>query len=349
MTDLTPSKVEKVEELASHVIDNHGREIEKLATAYARSGPDHSDLTARGIRGIFYDTLELAMAQQWASRIGLRIASDTLTENHRWLGAVPEPRAHFGGLNAAPVNNYALAVTNEDYELTVPFSLHDFRRDKTGHIARKIGELATAWADHWNKLAVDVFEDNDTAYDGTALFATTHAIGSSGTIDNALVAGTLGQLNITDADNPTKAEAAAILAGLAAHMWTYKDDAGRPCNQGAQSFVAVVHPNVFPGFQSAIKDELYVQGGSNELRGLGLTFDLVVEPRLASDTVGYFARTDGGTSKPLILQSELEPTLQTVGPDSEHAIKNNQVLYVSKACRAVAPGEFRQVIKFTMS
>lgn len=346
MNDLTPKRVDALTET---VLDNHGREIEKLADGNARGGPDHSALTTRGIRGIFYDALELAMSQQWASRIGLYVASDTATENHKWLGSVPEPREHFGGLLRQPMNDYGLAVTNADYELTMPISLHDYRRDKTGHIARKIAELATAWADHWNKLAVSVFEDNDTAYDSTALFATTHSIGSSGTIDNALVAGTLAQLNISDADNPTKAEAAAILAGLAATMWTYKDDQGRPCNQGAKSFVCVVHPNVFPGFQSAIADELYVQGGSNELRGLGLSFDLVVEPRLASDTVGYFARTDGTGSKPLILQSELEPTLQTVGPDSEHAIKNSEILYVSKACRAVAPGEFRQVIKFTMS
>lgn len=349
MTDLTPTKVQQVEALTEQVRNRNETGLEKLATAYARSGPDHSTLTARGVRGIFYDALELAMAQQWASRIGLYLASDTLTENHRWLGAVPEPRKHFGGLNAQPVTAQSLAVTNEDFELTVPFSLHDMRRDKTGHIARKISELAVAWADHWNKLAVEVFEDNDTAYDGTALFSSSHSVGSSGTIDNDLASGDLGQLNISDADNPTKAEAAAILSALAAHMWTFNDDAGRPCNQGAKNFLAIIHPNVFPGFQAAVADELYVQGGSNELRGLGLSFDIVVEPRLASDTVGYFARTDGPGSKPLILQSELEPTLQYVGPDSEHAIKNNQVLYVSKACRAVAPGEFRQVLKFTMS
>lgn len=322
---------------------------ERLAVSDARGGPDNSAIATKGIRGVFYEALELALAQQWASRVGLRIASDEKTERHRWLGSVPEPRQHFGGLNASPLRNYSLNVTNSDYEVTLEMSLHDWRRDKIGHAARKVAELAVSWADHWNKLAVGVFEDNDTAYNGTALFSSSHSIGDSGTMDNLLVAGDLAQLNIADADAPTKAEAAAILAALAAYMWTYKDDYGRPANQGAKSFLAVVHPNVFPGFQSAIADDLYIQGGSNELRGLGLSFDIAVEPRLATDTDFYFCRTDGVSSKPLILQSEQEPTMQVVGPDSEHAIKNNSVLYVSKACRAVAPGEFRQVIKATLS
>lgn len=322
---------------------------ERLAVSDARGGPDNSDIATKGIRGVFYDALELALSQQWATRIGLMIASDEKTERHRWLGSVPEPRQFFGGLNASPLRNYSLNVTNNDYELTLEMSLHDWRRDKIGHAARKVAELATAWADHWNKLAVGVFENNDTAYNGTALFSSTHSIGDSGTIDNLLVAGDLGSLNVSDTTAPTKAEAAAILAGLAAKMWTYKDDYGRPANQGAKSFVCILHPTIFPGFQSAVADELYIQGGSNELRGLGLSFDIVVEPRLASATVLYFARTDGISSKPLILQSELEPTLQVVGPDSEHAIKNNSILYVSKACRAAAPGEFRQVIKATIS
>lgn len=334
---------------AGDVEDYVGQRLEKLAVATARGGPDNSAVTERGIRGIFYDALELRFANTWARQVGLYMPSNTRTEKHRWLGQVPEPRLHFGGLNATPVNDFSLDITNQDYEITLPFSMHDQMWDQIGHISRRTGELAQAWADHWNRLAVDVLENNDTAYDGTALFSASHSIGDSGTLSNLLTSSDLGSLDVSDTNRPTKAEGAAILSDLAAYMYRFTDDKGRPANQGARSFMLLCHPAALPGFRNAIADELYITGGSNELRNLGQSFTAVAEPRLSSDTVVYMFRTDGPSSKPLILQEAKAPTLQIVGPQSEHAIKTNQVLYVSKAVRAAAPGEFRQVLKATMS
>ena len=323
---------------------------EKLASAEARGGPDNSGITERGIRGIFYDTLELAARDMWSVRLGLPVASDTKTEKHRWLGSVPEPRRHFGGLNLQPLRNYSLDITNEDFEVSLPISLHDWERDKISHLSRKVAELSVSWADHWNVLSTEVLENNDTAYDGVALFAGTHSIGDSGTMDNDLAAGDVPALNVADASRATKAEASAILTGLSAYMFGYKDDYGRPANVMAKNFLLVCTPTQYPGFRQAIADELYVQGGSNELARLGLNFDVVAEPRLTGgDSVVYLARTDGISQKPFIHQREKEPDLQFCGPDSEHAIKNNEVVYVSKARRAAAPGEFRHIVKATLS
>lgn len=323
--------------------------IERLALANARGGPDNSAITERGIRGLFYDALEMGRDLSWARRVGLYLASDAQTEKHRWLGQVPEPRKHFGGLHATPLNNFSLDITNEDYENSIEVSLHDWRRDKVAQLQPRFAELARAWEDHWNKLAVDVLEDNLTAYDGVALFSGSHAIGDSGTIDNALAAGDLGSLNIATAGQPTKAEAAAIMADAAFYFYTMKDDRGRPANSAARQFMLLCHPTAAPGFFQALRDERYVQGGSNELRNLGVSFEVVVEPRLASATVAYMFRTDGLGSKPLILQEEKAPSVQIVGPESEHAIKNNSILAVSKTTRAVAPGEFRHALQLTMS
>ena len=348
---ITPKKTaSQIEDYVGERLENlfSGRD-EKLTEATARGGPDNSAITTRGIRGIFYDALELAQAGAWARQVGLYMPSNTRTENHRWLGQVPEPRKHFGGLNATPVNDFSLQITNEDFEITLPFSTHDQMWDQVGHISRRTGELAVAWADHWNKLSTDVLEDNLTAYDSVALFSASHSIGDSGTMSNLLTSSDLASLDVAAAARPTKAEASAVLSDLAAYMYRYKDDKGRPTNQGAKSFMLLCHPAVLPGFRNAIADELYITGGSNELRTLGQTFQAVAEPRLASTSVIYMFRTDGVSSKPLILQEAKPPTLQVVGPQSEHAIKNNEVLFVSKATRAAAPGEFRQVIKATLS
>lgn len=349
MTEIVPQKTaSEIEDYTGERLDAFFRNRENLQ-ATARGGPDNSAITERGIRGIFYDALELAAQSTWAMQVGLYMPSNTRTEKHRWLGQVPEPREHFGGLNASPVNDFSLDVTNVDYEITLPFSMHDQMWDQVGHIARRTGELSTAWADHWNRLAIEVMEGNDTAYDGVAMFSGSHSIGDSGTLDNDLALGDVAALNVSDASRPTKAEAAAILSDLAAFMYSYTDDKGRPANQAMKSVLLLCSPRALPGFRNAIADKLYITGGSNELANLQQSFMAVADPRLASDSVIYLFRTDGISSKPLILQEAKAPTLQVVGPQSEHAIKNNEVLFVSKACRAVAPGEFRQVIKATMS
>ena len=343
---------------ASQIEDHAGEQVERLLSAQgrrenlsatARGGPDNTGITERGIRGIFYDALELAASTAWAQQVGLYHQSNTRTEKLRWLSSIAEPRAHFGGLNAAPLSDVSLDITNVDYELTIPFSTHDQLWDQVGQIARRTGELATAWADHWNKLSVDVLEANTVAYDAVAMFASTHAIGDSGTMSNLLTASDLGSLNVSDTNRPTKAEAGAILADLAAYMYRFKDSSGRPANQGAKKFMVLCHPAAAPGFRQAISDEYYITGGSNELRNLGQQFVLVAEPRLAADTEIYLFRMDGPSSKPLILQEAKTPSLQIIGPQSEHAIKTNEVLYVSKAIRAVAPGEFRHAIHATLS
>lgn len=325
------------------------RDRENLATGIARGGFDNTAITVRGIRGLFYDALELASQAVWATRVGLHVPMTTRTETLAWLGALSEPRKHIGGLNSTGVDDVSLTLTALDYEKTLEVSSHDLRWDQVGALSRRVGEMSSIWADHWNKLSVDSMEANDTAYDGVALFSASHSIGDSGTMSNLLTASDLDSLNISDSNRPTKAEASAIMADLAAYFYRYKDHAGRPANQGAKSFVLLCHPAALPGFLNALRDQFYVQGGSNELRSLGQMFDVVSDPRLSSQTVIYMFRADGVGTKPLVLGEAIAPTLQVIGPDSEHAIKNNSVLYVTKASRCVVPGEFRHVIKATMS
>lgn len=345
MSKTEPLTVHDLEQRLAAKLENHAR----LAPARAAGGPDNSAVTERGIRGLFYDAIELASFTSWARQCGLYMPSDTRTEKHRWLGQVPEPRKHFGGIQAKPVRDFSLDIVNEDFEIVVQFSLHDRLWDQISHIARRTAELGIAWADHWNKLCTDLLEDNPTAYDGVALFSGSHTIGDSGTLDNDLAAGDIPSLNVSNTSRPTKAEAAAIMADLAAYLYTMKDDVGRPANQAARDFMVLCPPRMLPGFRNAISDDLYITGGSNELRNLGQNFTVVAEPRLAALNELYMFRTDGLSSKPLILQEAKAPTMQVIGPDSEHAAKNDEVLYITKAVRAVAPGEFRHVIRATLS
>lgn len=352
MRILTPSRVISgaTPSAATARLTAHARAgLERLAVADARGGPDNTGITERGIRGLFWNSLEVAEQEVWSVAAGLKFDSDTKTEKHRWLGQVAQPRAAFGGLNATPLRDFSYDITNEDFELSLEVSLHDWRRDKIDAIARRVGEFGSSWADHWNVLALRTMQANDAAYDGVALFSASHVLGDQSSIRNILTATQVESLDVVDTNRPTKAEAAAILADMAAYFSTMVDDQNRPFNQGAKRFMLLCHPVCLPGFQQAIHDQLYVQGGSNELANLQQSFIAVGDARITTQTELFMFRLDGRSAKGLILQSELEPTMTVIGPGSEHATVNSTGLYVSRACRNVKPGEFRHVLKGTMS
>lgn len=323
--------------------------IERLANGYARGGYDNSALGERGIRGIFYQALEVTFDVTWASRVGIYLNSDALTEKHRWLGQTPGFRERFGGILAKGLNDYEIQITNKDFEATVKMSIHDWRRDKTGHFVRRLGELALRANNLWEELLVTSLEANPTAYDEVAYFSTTHSFGDSGTLSNDLSNSDLPALNVTTPARPTREEAGAILTQAAAHFFSFKDDKGKKANQGARSFLVVTPPAMAPGFIQAVGDQLYQQGGSNLLGSLGWMFDVVPEPLLSNSDKAYMFRTDGLSSKPYILQEEDAPRIDMLGEGSEHAKKTEEILAIGKCTRAVGPGEWQHALRLTLS
>ncbi len=319
------------------------------ALAAARGGPDNSLLTERGIMGIFFDALESTFDETWASRVGIMIPADAESITHRWIGQTPGLRQWVGGLLAKGANVQGITITNADYEATLEISTHDKRRDKTGGILRRIGELAMRANNHWEELMVTSLEANPTCYDGQSYFSPSHASGDSGTQDNVMTSADLPGLDVTTPTRPTREEAAVIMTQAAAQFYNYKDDKGKKTNQGARNFLILCPPNMSVGFEQAIRQQLEVTGGSPRAQSLRWSFEVAPEALLSSTTVMYFFRTDGLSSKPYILQTEVDPHLIVIGPDSEHAKKNNSELYSLRTTRNVGPGEWRHALQCTLS
>ena len=316
----------------------------------ARGGGDLSPLTERGILGIFYDALEMGFEDMWASRVGLMIPADAESQTHRWIGQTPEMRQWLGGLNAVNMNDFGVTIVNRDFEASIEVSAHDKRRDKTGGILRAIGSLATKANDHWNKLVIDVvLEGTINGYDGVSYFNSSHSPGSATAFDNLLVAGDLPGLNVATAARPTREEGSLILTQAASHFSKAQDDQGSVANQGARNFLMLCPPDMSIGYRQAIAHDLQITGGRNLTSQLGWTWDVVAEPRLAATDVCFLFRTDAPASRPVILQSEVDPFIDVIAEGSEHAKKNNSHLYTVKATRYVGPGEFRQCLKMTLS
>lgn len=322
-----------------------------LADGYARGGPSNFGITERGIRGFFYEPLDMLSTDHpnWARQVGLWVPnSNVLVEKHRWLGAVPQPREHVGTRDAQPLNNFSFDVTNRDFELSMPISLHDWKRDQIGQLRRKGSEFAGSWEDHWLVLAIETMINNDICYDGVALYSASHSSGSSGTQKNELTATEVPALNVTTPAAPTPEEAAKIMSGMSNYMLTYKDDQGRPTNQSAKRFLFLVPTAIADPFEQAARLPLYSGGGSNTLSGLAREFIVVSEPRITDGKIYVFI-LDRQESGALILQQEEDPMVYVLGPGSEHTIKEKEVLYLSDASRTVKPGQWRHTARGTLS
>lgn len=318
----------------------------------ARGGFDNSALGERGVLGIFFDALEGAFERSWSSRVGVRIDADSEVMTHRFLGHVPAFREWIGGIQVKGLNDYEILVRMKDFEAAVGISLHDLRRDKTGHLTRRLGELAEgANINHWEELLVALISANPTAYDGVAFFSAAHVHGESGTLKNLLTSTEVAQLDVATATNPTKDEAIAILGGLVGYASKMKDDQGRFYNKSAREWLLLVPTNLYAAFAAAARQMQVATGGPNPLNALEDKFTVVKEPGLdaQSTSVIYLFRIDGLGARPFILQEEVAPHLDILDENSDYAKLNNKALYIAKATRNVAPGEFKHAFKATLS
>ncbi len=308
------------------------------------------DLGDRNIVGSFYRRYESDRDGNWAGKIGwINNLANQETETYKMLGAVSELREWSGGRQGRELELFSYAIKNKVFESTLRFGLDDLRRDKTGQILARIGDLAARTADHWNKLLTDLIEDTtSTCYDGATFFNSAHSNGDSGSVDNLLVAGDVGDLNVATAADPTQDEMAKAVLGVIEKMYAFKDEAGVPVNGGAREFCVMVPANMAGATWGALRSERLSSGESNVLRSADFNVMPIVNPRL-SQTADFFVFRTDSSIKPFILQEEDGVKVNVVGAGSEHEFKHREHLFGVEAVRNVGYGEFLYAAKATLS
>ena len=313
------------------------------------SGPDYSRITEKGLLGIFLREHEQLLDAGWADMVGFRSMSNQETETYVDLGMTPAMREWIGSRKAQGLRVEEFSLTNKLYEDTLAVAVDDLRLDKLGVLERRIGNFAQRASEHWEKLLTTLITSNGTCYDSQSYFSTSHSSGSSGTQDNALVAGTLAALNVTTAASPTREEMIDIILGMVAQVYGFKDDVGEPLNGGARSFIIMVPTNMMASALGAVNDSFTVSGGSNTLReNLLVNVRPVVNPRLTSTTELYCFRSDAN-AKPFVLQSQQDVTTSIIGAGSEEEFKNRRWLFGLEAKRNVGYASWSSAVKGTTS
>ena len=254
-----------------------------------------------------------------------------LAKLRKWEG---ERIARAGGV-------YTYSIDAEKYELTYKVPLEDFEDDQLGFhraMIEQIGEQAALWRDDLVYAAL-LAGGSDPAYDGVAFFSNSHSLGGN-TIDNLFASTAL------TADNYN-----AVLSAMA----DYVGEDGRSLR---------VMPNLLvvpPALQRTAREIVeatqrsVVHGANtaanvidNVMRG---TAKVLVANDLAasaggSDTTWYLMDVSRAV-KPFVFAERKAPKFDQFTEGSEHAFKNDEVLYGCRARGVAGYGPFWLAAKCT--
>ncbi len=319
----------------------------------------------KGVIGFYFQALEQFSGQAWTSRIANTFRSSQDTETYAGLGTAPQLREWIGGKQPKGLTEQSLRITNKDWESTLRIKNKDRRRDKTGQLIAKMGELAQRSVVHDAKLLSALINVGDgttlaTCYDGKALFADDHSVGASGTIDNnvgvdisALPTGdTTGSHGSVTA--PSVGEMALSIQAGIKQILSFKDDQGEPANEFATSFDIMVPIGLSDVADAAINSVYLAQGMSNPTlatqspSGSRIQKSIIVNPRLTwTDKFAVF-RSDA-PFKSLIIQLEMDPVMKALAEGSDNEFLNNEVLFSVEKSGNVGLGRFDQCALVTMT
>lgn len=312
-------------------------------------------ISDKQVMGWFFQRYDPIMETSWVNQLAIRVDSNVAVEEYAGLGNAPAMREWIAMRLMKSLREYRMLVRNKDYEATLEIFRKDLRRDRTGQLQAKIGELAERAAEHDEKLLSNMIDIAMTStattlsYDGQIFFDTDHAVGDSGSMSNdisvdisALTTGTHGTVTAPSAGEM----AGAIQAGVS-QFFTFKDDQGEPVNGRTSQILIMVPPGLWSAAEQALTAPAFGGGETNPIFGSSIQKQLVVNPRLTwTDEFAIF-RTDG-IQKPFLIQVEEAPVFEVVGEGSEYAFDYAAHKYGVRKSGAVAPWDFTKAVLVTL-
>lgn len=312
-----------------------------------------NQLSSRAIIGQFYKRLNENSGMEWITAISNYFTSDQDTEEYRWIGQSPVMREWVGGRHAKGFTTNGISIENKHFEATIDIPVKHLRRDKTGQIKARIGELATKTNSHWALLLSELISKGESqeCYDGKSFFATNHKEGKSGEQSNKInfdlaKAGITGEAGTPTA--PTEAALReAILAGVQ-QIIGFKDDQGEPMNENATRFVVMVPVSLWFVAKACLAVPLTTGGATNPVKVLAdLNIDVAANPRLTGNRV-YVFRADGDV-KAFIRQEEEAVQVKAKAEGSEYEFDHDAHQYGVDTWRNVGYGYWQHACSITLT
>lgn len=289
-------------------------------------------ITSKAVLGEFKRGLEIIKPPSWVGRVANTFMSDEASEEYAWLDATPGMREWVGGRNAKGFKENSITIKNLHFEDTIEILKRDMRRDKFGMIQARVKDLVTRAQSHPAELlsTLMINGESTTCYDGQYFFDTDHSEGDSGTLSNDISVD-ISALPTTVHGSTTAPSVEefqlAVTKGIS-QLFSFKDSAGKPVNQGAKSFVVMVpHPFYMTALQ-ALGTPSQVAASQTALQEMKSKFniELEVNPYLTWTTKFAVYRADGYI-KPFIFQRETAINVSAKAEGSEFEFDNDAHQY----------------------
>lgn len=312
-----------------------------------------NQLTSRAVIGMFYEELEAKTGAAWWDPISMYINSDQESETYAWLGQMPQMREWVAGRVAKGLREQSLTIRNKKFESTIDIPVDWMRRDKSGQVRLRIGELADRANTHWASLLTTLIENGESqvCYDGQYFFDTDHQEGDSGSQSNDITVDIsnlpVNQHGSTTAPSPEEMEQAILQA--VQQILGFVDDQGEPMNEGAQVFEVMVPQSFMSSALAAASNPVLTSGKTNTITSQNiLQITPVVNSRLSWTEKFAVYRTDARTA-PFIRQEEEGITTSSKAEGSEYEHDNDMHQYGVKAIRNVGYGMWQQACLVTLT
>jgi len=301
----------------------------------------YNNLDDERIRSEFYQRVGQTFAGSWASDVSFFQNSNTAIERFDWLGQAPGLSARHGEIIEDQLNKFSYTLENVEYNSLISPKKADIRRDKTGQILIRVGDLGVKAGLHWEQLFSSLILTNGTGYDGKAFFSSTH--NESGSNQTNLITSTQAPgLNIAAPTAPTAIEASAALLDSIGHMLTFTDDKGDDVNGQQRSFtVHAPTPAIWGAMTSAVSDTNLAGGQTNTLTNIPMKINVVLNNALSSVTDGFYLFATDGIMKPFIMQEEVPLNFWSRDPGEEYTY----VKFGANATRAAGYGLWNMASK----
>lgn len=314
-------------------------------------------LTERAVIGRFYARLEQG-AHPWANALswdnpnadqGVGIA-----EKYRWLGQAPVPREFIGPRQAKELSQYGYDITNKRWEASIKIPLLDWQLDKTNQIMVRVDDMATRFDMHRARLLSTLMVNGEatTCYDGQYYFDTDHAeSGAAQSNDLSVDVSALPTSTHGSTTAPAPAEMTHCIMQATQAILGFKDDQSEPVNENARAFDVIVPASLWLAASVAVGAKTLASGEDNVVaigQMDGFRFNVHANARLTwTDRFAVFRRD--GQTKPFIFQSDGGVKTKLLGPDSEYATLNDEVLFTADAINAAGYGDWKHACLVTMA
>lgn len=255
---------------------------------------DTSTLTAiyESVRALF---LEIYNSTPPAyTDYAMEVESSGQTEQYHWLGAFPRMKEWVSERIVERLGAFMYTVENRNYEDTISIDMNDIEDDRVG-LYRPIIELAAQTArNHPAQLALQVFNNNPTGYDGQPLFSTSHQEGNSGV-----------QSNVVTGTGTTLDKLIADLDTADARFASFKNDRGEPI-MIAGAPLSVTHVMCPPALKGAFETIASAQLIQNTTNKWANRLRVITNPYL-TDANDWIALSLASQVKPVLVQIRRAP------------------------------------------